>query len=549
MKTFTRKITIQSKSSWAQRSAIIANDSKYSSPLGIILAMVQLKKVRDIKGKKDITFAAGLPDGVVPEEVKIELAKMSHMKTSPYLLYDLTSEYSIDNLSAKLANFHNKKFKTHFSANQVRFTAGSTPVIHAVAGITQSIGSQAVVISPSYPLYDLPVEMYGGSINKEAKFMPISDEKNDARWGIDYASLKNVLKKVTPSLIYLNFPGNPTGYAPTLEESKKIVKILLEHIQLCWNTGIRAPLILEDIAYATMMHDKKRFYGIHNAISYFYSEASLEEKKLLHELEQSLVVVHSFSKAFAIAGDRAGYFVTLNENLYDEISRKMTVIDLTFGRGALAAVTGALKAGDVNLNDMHEYQKRIRHFEIELNNVIYAWAEKRNIKNDFLKYILPVQAKADAGFFSLTFFDLLHGQEVSKDIIDSIHDQINQLSENSKNEFLNIFENGKINNSIDAALWLAEKAGVIAVPISHSEKLMLRFSVGQTPIPAISEGLRRIQEAIKEIYPASEVFYNDMIAQQDLAVIATQNFHQSQTKNEVALSSERVIVNRPYLSR
>ena len=143
-----RKTTIRSVTTWAERGSVIAKDIKGPASLGVILAMMNLKKIRTAEGQNDIALAAGLPDALVPRAVKDELAKMSMMSSSPYLKYDMASEYNTEKLACKIVDFHKKNFKTSFAESQVGFSAGSTPVISAVAGITQCIGSTAVVIRP-----------------------------------------------------------------------------------------------------------------------------------------------------------------------------------------------------------------------------------------------------------------------------------------------------------------------------------------------------------------------------------------------------------------
>lgn len=524
-----RKTTIRSVTTWAERGSVIAKDIKGPASLGVILAMMNLKKIRAAEGQNDIALAAGLPDALVPRAVKDELAKMSMMSSSPYLKYDMASEYNTEKLACKIVDFHKKNFKTSFAESQVGFSAGSTPVISAVAGITQCIGSTAVVIRPGYPLYDLPVEMLGGSVNKDARLVTALDAQSNGdafetggRWNIDYLSLTNALIKTNPSLIYLNFPGNPTGYSPTANESKKLVRVFLDYIRFCWDKGIRAPLILEDMAYAAMMHDNQQFYGLHYTMARLLDDASPKEQELLHELNQSLVIAHSFSKVFSVAGDRVGYFATFNDSLREEISDRMTVVDLTPGRGALAAMTGALKSGEINLGSMREYQLRLRHFEDGVNDVVTSWGKSRNIRAETLKKLLPMQARADAGFFSLTFFNMLKGHKVSRELLDSIEGQISKLPETSRVEFLNIFRDGRINHSLDAALWLMETANIITIPMSNQNgNIMVRFSVGQTPVLLISEVLKRIHDAIAEVNPSEEMLSHIHLNRQELIIKPT----------------------------
>lgn len=116
-----RKTTIRSVTTWAERVAVIGKDIKGPASLGVILAMMNLKKIRASEGRNDIALAAGLPDALVPTAVKDELAKMSVMSSSPYLKYDIASEYNTEKLTCKIVDFHKKNFKICFRKVRLDF--------------------------------------------------------------------------------------------------------------------------------------------------------------------------------------------------------------------------------------------------------------------------------------------------------------------------------------------------------------------------------------------------------------------------------------------
>lgn len=116
-----RKTTIRSVTTWAERGAVIGKDIKGPASLGVILAMMNLKKIRASEGRNDIALAAGLPDALVPTAVKDELAKMSVMSSSPYLKYDMASEYNTEKLTCKIVDFHKKNFKICFRKVRLDF--------------------------------------------------------------------------------------------------------------------------------------------------------------------------------------------------------------------------------------------------------------------------------------------------------------------------------------------------------------------------------------------------------------------------------------------
>lgn len=182
---------------------------------------------------------------------------------------------------------------------------------------------------------------------------------------------------------------------------------------------------------------------------------------------------------------------------------------------------------------MREYQIRLRHFDDGVNDIVTSWGKNRNIRAETLKKLLPMQARADAGFFSLTFFNMLKGHKVSRQLLDSIEDQISKLPETSRVEFLNIFRDGRINHSLDPALCLMETANIITIPMSNQNgNIMVRFSVGQTPVFLISEVLKGIHDAIAEVNPSEEMLSHIHLNRQELIIKPTLKVRTESTEKQ-----------------
>jgi aspartate/methionine/tyrosine aminotransferase len=234
------------------------------------------------------------------------------------------------------------------------------------------------------------------------------------------------------------------------------------------------------------MHDGKTYYSMHNAISDLRKDTTDPERgALLDQLEQSVVVAHSLSKAGATAGDRAAYFASKNPELLSAVYNQIIDVILTPSRGTLAAVKGFMDKGEVDHESMKRYGQRLRYFENELNKIVPD----------------AVPARADAGFFITTNFSALKGAKIDDATVAQLRSQIEKIPNKTLHqEFGEIFKDGKVNNSVDAALWLMAKANVVAIPIvsptGNDGNMRLRFSVGQTDIPMIRQALDRIEAAI-----------------------------------------------------
>lgn len=496
--------------------------------LGPILATMRLLMLRKSEGKQDISFGAGLPDAKVPEEIKDFLIEAMGWNLSPYFKYQPDAEINEDALKPEVCKLHKKLIGDDIPEQLFGLSAGSTPLIDAVVRATIGPGDKALSISPSYLLTTLPVALQGGESEMSARLVTSHhvDETGNHyegdRFQIDYVSLKRMLdeNRESAKLFYLNEPGNPSGFSGTMEEKKKTVEVFLGDLRERKTLGKDSMVILEDIPYATMMHDRKKYVSLFSAIDEMKKETAAsgdtEKLELLGELENSIVVSHSFSKAFSIAGDRVAYFAARNEELFYVANNIKTVNDLTPSRSGLAAMKAATEVGGVDQDAMDEYSKRLRRFEDGLNSIVENWVERNapaGIDEYYKERLKPVPAKADAGFFITTIFDALDGQAISEDKKDELLGQISRLKNPSDRAFFTnkvdgreLFDGNKVNNARDAACWLLVHANIMPVPLGKDSEghTILRFSVGQTNIETLDRALEQIEKAFDQYLEAPD---------------------------------------------
>ncbi len=496
------------------------------------MAIMKFNEALKSTGVETIRLAAGLPDHSVSEKVRDEMVIAANDEMAPYPKYDDRSKYYEETLKPAMAQFHNNNFDLDIAPDCFAYSAGSTPVIDAtvtvaLAGIPNS---KLLTVTPTYPLYELPAKRGGREVDTTARLVTTLDTDDfgnpfqAGRWTYDFDSVRKALGNNRPNgtILVINEPGNPTGFAATFGEKTKLVEVLLEDIRARNEMGPETNhmLILEDIAYATMMHNGKKCFTLQNVIDHMKIECkesgNQEKMSLLEQLENNVLVCHSFSKAFGTAGHRVAYWYTKNEELYGSVYDLMLQRNLTPSISGLAALKGALDEGKVDEKVMAKYGRRVDTLEKGLNsaykNIIEPIEDKLTF--NFTKKNLPVRAKADGGFFVCAKFNFMEGMSVDKETIEKTNDVVKDIiHESSKEYFSNLFKDGKINNSFDAAIWLTLKAKVVAVPLKPGVEggIDIRFSVGDTKNRFVNQAVENIDKAFKEAGIQNQIikFYNE----------------------------------------
>ncbi|MEO3472025.1 pyridoxal phosphate-dependent aminotransferase [Roseomonas sp. CAU 1739] len=162
------------------------------------------------------------------------------------------------------------------AAERVAVTASGVNALMLVAQALLDPGDEVVIPMPAWPNMDGIARVMG------ARVTPLPLRIANGVWRVD---LDQLLATVTPRtrLIFLNSPGNPTGWTLTAEEQR----VILDH---CRRTGT---WILSDDVY-------ERLYFAGDAAPSFLSIASPEDR---------VVSVNSFSKSWSMTGWRLGWIV------------------------------------------------------------------------------------------------------------------------------------------------------------------------------------------------------------------------------------------------
>ncbi|MGB7874443.1 MAG: pyridoxal phosphate-dependent aminotransferase [Anaerolineales bacterium] len=166
----------------------------------------------------------------------------------------------------------------------------ATPVegIYLVAHAALDPGDEVIVITPAYDALINTFEHVVGSANvRRWEFAP--DESN-TRWELDFNQLSSLISPKTKMLV-VNFPHNPTGYLPTIEQLDELASIVENNnlILFC---------------------DEMYFGLVHSGTPAINSAADITGRA---------IVLSGLSKTYGLPGLRTGWLVIQDEALRQNI--------------------------------------------------------------------------------------------------------------------------------------------------------------------------------------------------------------------------------------
>lgn len=221
-------------------------------------------------GSKDIiSLGVGEPDFVTPWNIR-EAAIFSLEKG--HTTY--TSNYGLESLRRAIATYVENFFRVSYDYRcEILPTIGVSEAIDLALRCLINPGDEVLYHEPAYVSYAPSVELaYGKATAVETSI--------DDLFALNPARLEAAITPRTKVLM-LNFPTNPTGSIAPLETLKAIADICIRHDLF----------VLTDEIYCELRYD-----GVeHTSIA---SLPGMKERTLL---------LHGFSKAFAMTGFRLGY--------------------------------------------------------------------------------------------------------------------------------------------------------------------------------------------------------------------------------------------------
>ena len=169
--------------------------------------------------------------------------------------------------------------------------------------MTLDPNSHAIVITPHWPNIDRAISVTGAS------FDYLRLKQKDGKWSLDLEAVKKIIRPNTRAL-YINSPSNPTGWVMKKHQQKELLEI-------CRARNIT---IIADEVYHRMIYDA-------NVAPSFLEVARPTD---------SVIVINSFSKTYAMTGWRIGWMVTP-----ESLEEQMATISECFNTSAPSFIQSA----------------------------------------------------------------------------------------------------------------------------------------------------------------------------------------------------------------
>ena len=315
---------------------------------------------RKIAAKKQagadvISFGIGDPDIPTPKHILDEISNTTNDPQN----HRYPETEGLPELRKSIAKWYKNRFDVTLNyGNEILPLIGAKEGIgHAALSFVEP-GDIALVPDPGYPVYSVGTLFAGG----ESYFLPLNSENN---WLPDFSKIPDEISKKA-TVLWINYPNNPTGAIADLEFFEDVVKFAKKN----------------DIA---VMHDN------------CYSEVTFDGYKppSFFEVDGSKDIgleFHSLSKTYNMTGWRIGMVVG-NPDLIEALMIVKSNLDSGVSQAIQNMGIAALKLPEQYISDRNKiYQKR-RDSIIEVLTSIGLEVEKT-------KASLYIWAKIPEGFTS-----------------------------------------------------------------------------------------------------------------------------------------------------
>jgi aminotransferase len=247
---------------------------EYTAKIARHVASIPRSGIRDffelVQGRDDvISLGVGEPDFVTPWHIREAAIYSLERGQTTY-----TSNLGLLSLRKSISKYVSGFFGVDYDpAKEVLVTVGVSEAIDIALRALINPGDEVIYHEPCYVSYSPSIVMAHGVA------VSVETTKEDG------FSLKPeaLAKVITPKsrILMLNFPTNPTGAVASNEDLEGIAKLAIEHDLI----------VMTDEIYSELRYDGIKHVSI----------ASLPEMK------ERTILMHGFSKAFAMTGFRLGY--------------------------------------------------------------------------------------------------------------------------------------------------------------------------------------------------------------------------------------------------
>lgn len=221
-------------------------------------------------GRTDvISLGVGEPDKPTPWPIREAAIRSLEKGQTSY-----TSNLGLESLRVGISQYVEKQFRVAYNPKcEILVTVGVSEALDLAFRALLNPGEEVIYHEPCYVSYSPTIKMaYGVPVVVETK-----EENEFALMAAD------VEKAITPRtrVIALNFPTNPTGGIMPAAELEKIAALAVKHDLI----------VITDEIYCELLYDNRQ----HKSIVEFPG------------MRERTILLHGFSKAFAMTGWRLGY--------------------------------------------------------------------------------------------------------------------------------------------------------------------------------------------------------------------------------------------------
>jgi aspartate/methionine/tyrosine aminotransferase len=232
-----------------------------------------------------------------------------------------TWQRGLPELRSALSTYTERLYGIKCPPERLSLTTGGMQAILLCCQLLLDPGDNVVIVSPIWPNITSAVKLVRG----EPRYVAL-DRARDGRWTLDLQKVFDAVDERTRA-IFVNSPGNPTGWTMSSEEQRALLAFARE----------RGLWIMADEVYARLIYTR--------AVAPSFLEIAGPDDALL--------VLNSFSKPWAMTGWRLGW-LTHPAQLGDEIAKLVQIntsgVPAFLQRGAIAA----LEKGDGFVREMVE---------------------------------------------------------------------------------------------------------------------------------------------------------------------------------------------------
>lgn len=238
-----------------------------------------LERKKLVGEDKVYDFSLGNPSIPAPPQVKQALLEL--LEEPAEALHGYTPASGIPEVRKILAESVNRRFGTHFTAENFYMTVGAAASLNISIHAVANPGDDFIAFAPFFSEYRVWVE------NAEANLL-VSPADTES-FQIDFEAFERLISPRTKGII-INSPNNPSGVVYSEETIKKLAA-LLEQKQKEYGTII---YLITDEPYREIVYD-----GL--TVPY------------VTQYYENTIVCYSYSKSLSLPGERIGYIIVPDE--------------------------------------------------------------------------------------------------------------------------------------------------------------------------------------------------------------------------------------------